>query len=156
MFCNTPSQVKYAVITALPWEQVLRRRRPRRTGFSLVEIMVVVVIIGILAGAVALQVSDYTSEARQNRARSDIATIVDAIETYRLKHGRYPSNSEGLANVSIKTQNDPWGNAYGYNQPGRDSAPFEVFTLGADSREGGEDVNTDIYSWQLGDAGHGN
>ena len=120
-----------------------------RRGFSLVEVMVVVVIIGILAGAVALQVSDYTSDARQARAESDIATIVDAIETYRLKEGRYPSNSEGLDNLSIKTQNDPWGNAYGYNKPGQGDAAFEVFTLGADGREGGEGVNKDIYSWQL-------
>jgi len=133
----------------------IARTRPSARGFSLVEIMVVVVIIGILAGAVALQVTDYTSEARQSRAKSDISTIVNAIETYRMKEGRYPSNSEGLGVLPLKNDNktDPWGNEYGYNKPGRGDAPYEVYTLGADGREGGEGAKADIYSWQLGDDG---
>ena len=124
-----------------------------QAGFSLIEIMVVVVIIGILAGAVALQVTDYTRDARKSRARSDISVIVKALDTYRMKHGRYPNNSEGLDPLSLKqsSQVDPWGNPYHYNKPGQRDAPYEVMTLGADAREGGEGVNADIYSWNLQD-----
>jgi general secretion pathway protein G len=125
------------------------QRRPR--AFSLVEIMVVIVIIGILAGAVAWNVTGHTADARKNRARSDIATIVEAVELYRLENGRYPSNTEGLSELDVKqhTLEDPWGRRYRYNKPGQNDAPFEVFTLGQDGREGGTGVNSDIYSWDL-------
>ncbi len=123
--------------------------RRRRGGFSFIEVMVVVVIIGLLAGAVTLKVADYMDTARVNRARSDMATIVDAIEAYYLKQGRYPTNEEGLGVLPVKTQTDPWGNRYEYNSPGREG-PYEVVTYGADEREGGEGINADLYSWQLG------
>lgn len=123
----------------------------RRHGFSLIEVMVVVVIIGMLAGAVALKVGGYMTTARANRAQSDIASIVDAIEAYHLTHSRYPSNEEGLSVLPLEKTNDPWGRPYGYNRPGQEG-PYEVFTLGEDGREGGEGADADIYSWQLGDA----
>ena len=111
--------------------------------------MVVVVIIGMLAGAVAIKVGGYMETARTNRARSDLARITEQIETYYTMHSRYPSNSEGLdALDSLKSTTDPWGNPYQYNSPGQEG-PFEVFTLGADNREGGAGINADIYSWQL-------
>jgi len=126
----------------------------RRSGFSFIEIMVVVVIMGLLAGAVTLKVVDYMDTAKINRAKSDIATIVDAVEASYLKNSRYPDNKESLANLPLKNRTDPWGKPYEYNCPGKD-APFEVFTLGADERPGGDGINADIYSWQLGEKDKG-
>lgn len=128
-------------------------RRPcrGRPGFSFIEIMVVVVIIGLLAGAVAMKVTGYMDTAKVNRAKSDIAVIVNAVEARYLETSRYPANEEGLEQLPLKNRTDPWGNPYQYNSPGRNDEPFEVFTLGADRREGGEGINRDIYSWQLGD-----
>ncbi len=122
----------------------------KRHGFSFIEVMVVVVIIGLLAGTVTLKVVSYMDTAKINRARSDIATIVGAIEVYYLKRGKYPGSDEGLENLPIKSQLDPWGNLYEYNCPGREE-PFEVICFGADGREGGDGVDADIYSWQLGE-----
>lgn len=128
-----------------------RRARRGRPGFSFIEIMVVVVIIGLLAGAVAMKVTGYMDTAKVNRAKSDIAVIVNAIEARYLETSRYPANEEGLDELPLKNRTDPWGNPYQYNSPGRDDEPFEVFTFGADEREGGEGINRDVYSWQLGD-----
>ncbi len=126
-----------------------RPTRSGRRGFSLIEVMVVVVILGLLAGAVALKVGDYMRTAQQNRAKSDIATIVDAVETHYLTHSRYPTPDEGLDPLPLKSRNDPWGRPYLYSVPGQEG-PFEVYTLGADNREGGEGADADVYSWQLG------
>ena len=125
-----------------------RRRGHRCCGFSFIEVMIVVVIIGLLAGAVAIKVSDYTDKARRNRARSDIATIVNAVESYYADEGRYPSNDEGLDGLPLKSNTDPWGRPYQYNQPGR-SEPFDVICYGADGREGGEGADEDITSDNL-------
>jgi general secretion pathway protein G len=113
--------------------------------------MVVVVIIGLLAGAVALKVTGYMDTAKVNRAKSDIAVIVDAIEAHYLETSRYPTNDEGLENLPLKNRTDPWGNQYQYNSPGQKDEPFEVFSFGADGREGGDGISGDIFSWQLGD-----
>ena len=111
--------------------------------------MVVVVIIGLLAGAVAIKVSSYVDKARLNRAKSDIAVIVNAIESYYLDRAAYPSNEEGLAALeSVTNPTDPWGRPYLYNQPGRNE-PYEVVCYGADGREGGEGPDRDISSETL-------
>lgn len=123
-------------------------RRPDNRGFSFIEIMVVVVIIGLLAGAVVVKVGGYMETAKTNRAKSDIATIVDAVEAYHLQNGRYPTNEEGLKNLPLKNRTDPWGNAYEYNCPGH-TEPFEVVSFGADGREGGDGADADISSAQL-------
>ncbi len=127
------------------------RRPPRRSarGFSLVEVMVVVVIIGMLAGAVAIKVTDYMQVARVKRAKQDIATIVDAVEAYYAIHSRYPSNEDGLTNLPLKNLTDPWGHPYQYNAPGPDDEPFEVVSFGEDQREGGDDAAADLYSWNI-------
>lgn len=119
-----------------------------RAGFSFIEVMVVVVIIGLLAGAVALRVAGNVDTAKVNRAKSDISTILNAIELHYLNHSRYPSNEEGLSKLNLKNMNDPWGRPYEYNSPGQ-TEPFEVFTFGADGQPGGEGINADIYSYQL-------
>lgn len=127
------------------------RRYVALRGFSLIEVMVVVVIIGMLAGAVALKVTGYMDTAKTNRAKADIATICDAIEAHYLTHNQYPGNEEGLEKLPLKNKLDPWGKPYEYNSPAKDE-PYEVFSLGADGREGGDGINADVYSWQLGDA----
>ena len=124
------------------------RRARARGGFSFIEVMIVVVIIGLLAGAVAIKVGDYVDKAKRNRARSDIATIVNAVESYYAENGKYPSNDEGLAVLPVKHTKDSWGRPYQYNQPGQNE-PYEVICYGADGREGGDDVNSDISSTNL-------
>jgi general secretion pathway protein G len=117
-----------------------------RAGFSLIEIMVVVVILGLLASAVVLTVDSYMDKARANRARSDIATIVSAVELYKMDHsGTPPRTDQGLAVLTLKNRNDPWGRPYEYRSPAL-SEPYEVFTLGADGMEGGDGPNADISS----------
>ena len=133
-----------------------RRGHHFRGGFSLIEVMVVIVILGLLAGAVVLKVGGYMDTAETNRAKSDIATIVDAIELYRMENKRYPTNEEGLDKLPLDNRTDPWGNRYEYNSPGSNNEPFEVVTYGADGREGGEGKDADIYSWQVRDAGEEN
>ena len=115
-----------------------------RRGFSFIEIMVVIVIIGLLAGAVALKVSTYVDKAKANRAKADVATIVQAVESFYLDNGRYPTNQEGLAALPLNNSNDPWDRVYGYNQPGRNGRPFEVFSYGRDGREGGSGPDADV------------
>lgn len=136
-----------------------RRRRGtgaarRAAGFSFIEVMVVVVIIGLLAGAVVLRVGGYMETAKLNRAKSDIATIVNAVETFYLTHNRYPTNEEGLEPLPLKNRKDPWGRPYEYNSPGRDG-PFEVISYGADGREGGDGGDADVCSSELGDVAEG-
>ena len=132
-------------------------RGPRpcsRRGFSLVEIMVVVVIIGLLAGAVTLKVGGYLGTAKQSRVKSDLATIEKAVETYYMAHSQYPSVDQGIDVLPIENKTDPWGERYLYNRPAsRRDAPFEVYTLGEDRREGGEGPNADVFSWQLHEEG---
>lgn len=148
--------------------QYLRRssrggfQRFRGEGFSLVEIMVVLVIIGLLAGLVGVNVRGYLVKAKLNAATAEIATICDAIEAYYTEYDRYPSNEEGLVVLTEPSERlpealldreplDPWGRSYVYNQPGREG-PYEVLSLGADGREGGEanTADADVGSWDLG------
>ena len=117
-------------------------------GFSFIEVMVVIVIIGLLAGAVAIKVSDYVDKAKFNRSKSDIATIVNAVESYYAETGRYPSNEEGLAVLPLKNRKDPWGRVYQYNRPGQ-TEPFDVICYGADGREGGDGADRDVTSSSL-------
>ena len=141
-----------------PPRLALARRAPTRVfrrGFSLVEIMVVIVIIGLLAGAVAISMPSKVDSARVTRAKSDIATIVGAIEMFYAEKGRYPTQEEGLDvfRGELRNLQDPWGNAYVYNTPGRSGEPFEVICYGADGREGGQPdtAEADLYSWALVD-----
>ena len=136
-----------------------RRRAQRPGGFSLVEVMIVLVIIGLLAGVVTLNVRNYLLKAKEKTARREIATICAALETFNAEYGRYPSEEEGLEILNKKTDKfpeplmkgrpiDPWGRPYQYNQPGR-NATYEVICLGADGREGGSGIDADIVSWAL-------
>lgn len=133
--------------------------RKRRRGFSLVELLVVMVIIGMLASLVVFKTRSYLVASKQNAAKAEIAKIVQALESFYAAHDRYPSNDEGLEvlvtgseafpdGLLNKVPNDPWRNAYQYNSPGQ-VGPFEVLCLGADGREGGEKADRDISSDDL-------
>ena len=136
----------------------------RNTGFTLVEIMVVVVILGILAVLIVPRVLGRSDEARQAAAKHDIATIMQSLKLYRLDNGRYPTNDQGLQALVTKPASaptpsnwkpyldklpkDPWGNTYQYLSPGV-HGEIDVFSLGADNQPGGTGADLDIGSWQL-------
>ena len=136
-----------------------RNRSIKRSGFTLLELMVVIVIIGLLAGLVTLRTRSYLTISKQNAAKAEVSKIVEALESYYAVHNRYPTNEEGIAALVEKTPKfpdgllskvpkDPWGNDYVYNCPGR-SSPYEVICYAADGREGGENENADITSSNL-------
>lgn len=132
-------------------------------GFSLIEIMVVMVIMGIMAALVVPNLLSRPDQARALAAKQDIAGIMQALKLYHLDNGRYPSNSQGLVALQSKPStapippnwqayldkvpSDPWGNQYQYLNPGVHS-DIDVFSFGADGVPGGEGNNADIGSWQ--------
>ena len=137
------------------------RRPAHARGFTLIEILVVVVILGILAAVVVPRVMDRPDEARAVRARADIGQIVTALNMYRLDNFAYPSTEQGLqalVQTPPGTPNwraggyldrlpiDPWGRPYLYLHPGR-HGEIDVWSHGADGRPGGEGANADIGSW---------
>jgi general secretion pathway protein G len=140
-------------------------RRPAERGFTLVELMVVIVIIGLLATIVVINVMPLGDKARVTKAKADIETFSTGLESYRLSMGNYPSTDQGLqalitppAGLSDpgayqkggyikKLEKDPWGRPYRYAAPGQHGA-FDVWSLGADGKEGGEGADADIGSWQ--------
>lgn len=130
--------------------------RPKRAGFSLVEIMVVIVIIGLLSGVVTVSVRTYLIKGKQTVARMEIAKIAQAIDTFYGHFDRYPTNEEGIAVLAAKTDAfpdglinkvpiDPWGHAYEYNYPGR-NGPYDLVSFGADHAEGGTGADADLTS----------
>jgi len=136
----------------------------RSSGFTLVEIMVVVVILGILAVLIVPRVLGRSDEARQAAAKHDIATLMQSLKLYRLDNGRYPTSDQGLQALVTKPTSapepgnwkpyldklpkDPWGNPYQYLSPGV-HGEIDVFSLGADNQPGGAGADLDIGSWQL-------
>lgn len=149
-----------------PTETTQTEEKRRRNGFSLVELMVVIFIIGLLATVVLINVLPSQDKAMVVKARSDIATLEQGMEMYRLDMASYPGQGEGLtalktppANLSMPQNyrsggyvkdvpSDPWGHPYQYQVPGRDGRAFEIFSLGADGQPGGTELNADIYAGQ--------
>ena len=123
-----------------------------RRAFSLIEIMIVVVIIGLMAGVVTLATTGYLERAKKERARSDLATYSTALDSFYLQKGRFPDTQEGLKALVpdfVKAiTNDPWGHPYQYLKPGK-STPYEIISYGADGREGGTGADADISSSDL-------
>jgi general secretion pathway protein G len=140
-----------------------RKTNARQTGFTLIEIMVVVVIIGLLAALVAPNLIGNIDRAAVSRARGDIRMIETTLNLYRLDNYKYPSTDEGLealvenpgeASAPAWKQYlrrvplDPWQNEYQYLNPGR-RGEFDVFSYGADGQEGGEGIDADIGNWDI-------
>ncbi|MEO0529375.1 MAG: type II secretion system major pseudopilin GspG [Planctomycetota bacterium] len=139
----------------------LHRKCLRRQAFSLVELMVVIVIIGLLAGTATVSVRSYLVRSKQNVAKSEIAKLVQALETYYAEYDRYPTTDEGLQALVEPSEafadgllttlpDDPWGNPYEYLNPGRETA-YEVISYGADGRDGGAGADKDFSSALLGE-----
>lgn len=135
------------------------RRKPAisEAGFTLVELLVVLAIIGLLTTVVVINVLPVQGRAQVQKAKADIAIIEQGLELFRLEVGRYPATEEGLAALTVPTAmgaklkklpNDPWGRAYLYQMPGPDGQAFVVISLGADGQPGGDGENADLKSGQ--------
>lgn len=125
-------------------------RKRSRTGFTLIELMVVVIIIAALAGMVLPRVLPASDEAKSNISKGDIANITVALKLYRLHSDAYPSGSEGLKQLVPRylerPPRDPWKRDYRYRYPGgRSPAGFDIWSAGADGQDGTED---DITNWE--------
>ncbi len=146
--------------------QQIQRAGPRspQRGFTLVEVMVVVAILGILAALIVPKIIGRSDDARIVAAKQDVATLVAALKLYRLDNQRYPTTDQGLkalvekptvdplppnwktGGYLDKLPRDPWGNPYQYLQPGI-HGELDVFSLGADGQPGGTGTDADIGSW---------
>ena len=139
-------------------------KRTGDEGFTLVEVLVTLTIIGLLTAGVALAVIPRVGDARSTKALADIASYQNALELYRLDHFRYPDEQDGLeALVSAppsvnadkypadgyiqRLRDDPWGNPYVYRNPGA-SGPYDIISYGADGQEGGDGDDADVISGQ--------
>ena len=144
-------------------ERKIADARRKRAGFTLVELMVVIVIIGLLATVVAINVLPSQDKAMVGKAKADISVLEQAIETYRLDNLSFPDDLQslvappaGLARPERYRQGgyvrrlpeDPWGQPYQYRRPGVHGGQFDVFSLGADGKEGGEGNDADLGNWQ--------
>ena len=154
----TPAARLLAQVRTAP---TLRRRIA--AGFTLIELMVVLVIIGVLAALIVPNVLDRADDARVTAAKTDIANINQALKLYRLDNQRYPTAEQGLQALVIKPTsgpipgnwkpyleklpNDPWGRPYQYLSPGI-RGEVDVMSFGADGQSGGEGKDADIGSWQ--------
>jgi general secretion pathway protein G len=138
----------------------------RFRGFTLIEVMVVIVILGVLAALIVPKVMSRPDEARIAATRQDIGSIIQALKLYKLDNMRYPTTEQGLQALVKKPSSapippnwkgngyleklpkDPWGNPYQYLQPGT-HGEIDVISLGADGAPGGEGSDADIGSWEL-------
>ncbi len=162
--CNTPAIGPYHTSPTHCATQTTATVRARlQRGFTLIELMVVLVIIGVLAALIVPNVLDRADDARTTAAKTDVNNLMQALKLYRLDNQRYPSGEQGLTALLTKPTTspvppnwrpyleklptDPWGRAYQYLSPGV-HGEVDVLSLGADGQPGGEGNNADIGSWQ--------
>lgn len=137
----------------------LEKRKSKQAGFTLVEVLVTLAIIGVLVVAVVINVAPAQDKGNLTRAQVDINSLSQAIEMYRLDANVYPESLELLVDPSaggqtgirtegyiLKLMNDPWKRPYNYVYPG-ENGPYDLWSWGADGQEGGEGINADITSW---------
>ncbi len=143
---------------------ILRYRTTLQQGFTLIEIMVVVVILGILAALIAPNLIGRIDDARVTAARNDIRTIESALQLYRMDNFRYPSTEEGVEALVTKPDDpdikwpeggylqrlpkDPWDRPYLYLQPGNNGI-YDLYTFGRDGQQDGEGPDADLGNWSL-------
>jgi general secretion pathway protein G len=146
----------------IPARWLRRRARRAERGFTLVEILVVITIIGLIMALVGPRVINYLGEAKVKAAKIQIESFSSALDLYYLDAGRYPSSSEGLAALAQRpggstawngpylkggaVPNDPWGKPYVYRSPGEHGA-YDIVSYGSDGQEGGTGTASDIVSW---------
>uniref|UniRef100_Q07N86 Type II secretion system core protein G n=1 Tax=Rhodopseudomonas palustris (strain BisA53) TaxID=316055 RepID=Q07N86_RHOP5 len=141
----------------------LGQRDGRKAGFTLVEMLVVLAIIGLIVGIAAPRVFNQLAGAKVRAAKVQIESLKSALDLFFLDVGRYPTVSEGLGALIARPSNsaiwngpyiksaavphDPWNHEYIYHSPGRDGRPYDIVSLGADGRDGGADNAADVTSW---------
>ena len=141
-------------------------RRARHAGFTLIEIMVVVIIIGLLAAVIVPQFLGRVDDARVTKAKQDVQAMQTALTMFKLDNYVYPSTDMGLKALAQKpdattvknwrpggylqhVNKDPWGNDYQYQLPGTHGGEYDLYSLGADGKPGGEGYDADIGNWNL-------
>ena len=144
----------------------LSKGRRGQSGFTLIEIMVVVIIIGLLAAVIVPNVIDKVDQARVSKAKQDIQAIDTALTMFRLDNSKYPTTDQGLQSLvtqptdpSIRhwrpggylphMSKDPWGYDYQYASPGTHVKDYDLYSLGADGQPGGDGVDADIGNWNM-------
>jgi general secretion pathway protein G len=144
------------------------RNRRRTRGFTLIEIMVVVLIIGLLAAVIVPSIMSRVDDAKISKAKQDIRSLETALQMFYLDNSKYPTTEQGLAALVQqptdpairhwkpggyleRVSKDPWQNDYQYVFPGSHGKQYDLYSLGADGQPGGEGINADIGNWNLGD-----
>lgn len=163
-FIKQPLGIQHSAIS--PSFAAFRRRPVVQRGFTLIEIMVVVVIIGLLAAIIAPNILGKSDQARVTVARTQLKQIANALDLYRLDNHTYPSTQQGLQALVNKPSgfpeaknwnpdgymkaipNDPWGDPYQYVSPGADHA-YDLYSYGSDGREGGTGTAADLSVWDV-------